>query len=181
MSSSITTRTGAVVAGASSARMSRRPGGRFGRHQVVRAAADQRDRDRASHAPVALPGVRDRTTASLPAGVAGSAFGPRLRAAIVTLTARNRISRRGIAELAASCSARGCRPVAWTRSASTQHRAGRPTRDAARKDARPGRATTSMRPDGGPPGTHGAVGHDHPRSVDLRDRRATATASSSTS
>jgi transposase len=32
--------------------------------------------------------------------IAGTAFGPRLRAAIVTLTAAYRISRRGIAELA---------------------------------------------------------------------------------
>ena len=46
------------------------------------------------------PQCATRTTAALPAGVAGSVFGPRLQAAIVTLTARNRISRRGIAELA---------------------------------------------------------------------------------
>lgn len=46
------------------------------------------------------PGCRARTTAWLPAAVAGSAFGSRLCAAIVTLTARHRISRRGIAELA---------------------------------------------------------------------------------
>jgi hypothetical protein len=46
------------------------------------------------------PECGTRTTASLPAGVADSAFGPWLRPAIVTLTARNRISRRGIAELA---------------------------------------------------------------------------------
>jgi hypothetical protein len=36
----------------------------------------------------------------LPAGIGSSAFGPRLRAAIVTLTARNRISRRAASELA---------------------------------------------------------------------------------
>jgi transposase len=46
------------------------------------------------------PECATRTTATLPAGIGSSAFGPRLRAAIVTLTARNRISRRGIAELA---------------------------------------------------------------------------------
>ena len=46
------------------------------------------------------PECRTRTTAQLPAGIGGSAFGPRLRAAIVTLTARNRISRRGASELA---------------------------------------------------------------------------------
>jgi transposase len=36
----------------------------------------------------------------LPPGIGGSAFGPSLRAALVTLTARNRISRRGMIELA---------------------------------------------------------------------------------
>jgi transposase len=36
---------------------------------------------------------------SLPADVAGSAFGPRLQAAIVTLSVRNRISRRDVVEL----------------------------------------------------------------------------------
>jgi transposase len=36
----------------------------------------------------------------LPGAIAGSAFGPRLRAAVVTLTARNRISRRAASELA---------------------------------------------------------------------------------
>jgi transposase len=41
-----------------------------------------------------------RTSARLPGQIAGSPFGPRLQAAIVTLTARHRVSRRGIAELA---------------------------------------------------------------------------------
>ena len=36
----------------------------------------------------------------LPDGIAGSVFGPRLQAAVVTLTARHRVSRRGISELA---------------------------------------------------------------------------------
>ena len=36
----------------------------------------------------------------MPDGIAGSAFGPRLQAAFVTLTARHRVSRRGIVELA---------------------------------------------------------------------------------
>jgi transposase len=36
----------------------------------------------------------------LPDGVGASAFGPRLQAAVVTLTARHRVSRRGISELA---------------------------------------------------------------------------------
>jgi transposase len=46
------------------------------------------------------PECRAKTTAGLPAGVGGSAFGARLQAAVVTLTARNRISRRDMAELA---------------------------------------------------------------------------------
>jgi hypothetical protein len=41
-----------------------------------------------------------KTTAQLPAGIGGSAFGPNLQAALVTLTARNRILRRGMIELA---------------------------------------------------------------------------------
>jgi transposase len=43
---------------------------------------------------------RARTSARLSDGVSGSGFGPRLAAAIVTLTARHRVSRRGITELA---------------------------------------------------------------------------------
>jgi transposase len=46
------------------------------------------------------PCCNRRTAAGFPAAVAGSAFGPRLQAAIVTLTARNRISRRDLSELA---------------------------------------------------------------------------------
>jgi transposase len=78
----------------------RRPGGRFGRHQI------------AELPPISVLVVEHRThrlrcsccglaaTAQLPDGIGCSAFGPRLRAAIVTLTARNRISHRGMAELA---------------------------------------------------------------------------------
>jgi len=36
----------------------------------------------------------------LPAEIGGSAFGPNLQAALVTLAARNRLSRRGMIELA---------------------------------------------------------------------------------
>jgi transposase len=78
----------------------RRPGGRFGRHQIVELppisvllVEHRTHRSR-------CPDCRAETTAALPAGIGASAFGPRLRAAIVTLTARNRISRRGAAELA---------------------------------------------------------------------------------
>jgi transposase len=45
-------------------------------------------------------GCRARTSARLPELIASSPFGARLRAAVVTLTARHRISRRGICELA---------------------------------------------------------------------------------
>jgi transposase len=78
----------------------RHPGSRFGRHQV------------AELPPISVILVEHRThrlgcrecgvktTACLPAVIGGSAFGPNLQAALVTLTARNRISRRGIIELA---------------------------------------------------------------------------------
>ena len=46
------------------------------------------------------PGCKRKTAAALPAWVAGSAFGPGLQAAVVTLTARNRVSRRDMSELA---------------------------------------------------------------------------------
>jgi transposase len=77
-----------------------RPGGRFGRHQV------------AELPPISVLLIEHRThrlrcsccgeqtAARLPAGIGGSAFGPRLQAAVVTLTARHRISRRGASELA---------------------------------------------------------------------------------
>jgi transposase len=78
----------------------RRPGGRFGRHQVaelppisVLLIEHRTHRLRCRH-------CRSQTTAELPAAIGFSAFGPRLRAAIVTLTARNRISRRAASELA---------------------------------------------------------------------------------
>jgi transposase len=78
----------------------RRPGGRFGRYQVCELPPISvllvEHRTHRLHCPE----CGTRTTAGLPVGIDGSAFGPRLRAAIVTLTARNRISRRGIAELA---------------------------------------------------------------------------------
>lgn len=78
----------------------RRSGARFGRHQIVELppisvlVVEHRSRR------LRCPDCRAETTAELPAGIGFSAFGPRLRAAIVTLTARNRISRRGAAELA---------------------------------------------------------------------------------
>jgi transposase len=79
----------------------REPSSRFGRHQV------------ADLPPVAVIyfehrthrlrccGCGKRTTAKLPPGVGDSPFGPGLQAAVVTLTARNRVSRRDMTELAA--------------------------------------------------------------------------------
>jgi transposase len=79
----------------------RRPRRRFGRHQVAELPpisviwTEHRTHQlRCRHCLA-------RTSARLPNGIAGSAFGPRLQAAFVTLTARHRVSRRGIAELAA--------------------------------------------------------------------------------
>ena len=77
----------------------RRPVGRFGRHQV------------AELPPISVVVVEHRThrlrcagcgvktTAELPEGIGCSAFGPNLQAAVVTLTARNRVSRRDMSEL----------------------------------------------------------------------------------
>jgi hypothetical protein len=78
----------------------RRPAGRFGRHQVAELPpisvifTEHRTHQlRCRH-------CRARTSARLPELIAGSPFGPRLQAAVVTLTARHRVSRRGIMELA---------------------------------------------------------------------------------
>ncbi|MGH8269061.1 MAG: IS66 family transposase [Steroidobacteraceae bacterium] len=78
----------------------RRPSSRFGRHQVaelppiaVRLSEHRTHRLR-------CPGCKAKTTAALPEEVGRSAFGPRAQAAAVTLSARNRVSRRGMAELA---------------------------------------------------------------------------------
>lgn len=48
---------------------------------------------------VRCPGCGTRRRGRLPAGVTSSALGPRLQAAIVTLSVRNRISRRDVVEL----------------------------------------------------------------------------------
>jgi transposase len=78
----------------------RRPGGRFGRHQVAELPPISVIWSEHRTHQVRCRHCRIRTAASLPLGIAGSAFGPRLQAAIATLTAAYRISRRGIAELA---------------------------------------------------------------------------------
>jgi transposase len=78
----------------------RPPGGRFGRHQVVELPPIGVLLIEHRTHRLRCPACRAETTAALPAGVGASAFGSRLRAAIVTLTARNRISRRAASELA---------------------------------------------------------------------------------
>jgi transposase len=78
----------------------RRPGDRFGRHQVAELPPiSVLVIEHRTHR-LRCPDCRAETTAALSAGIGSSAFGPRLRAAIVTLTARNRISRRAAGELA---------------------------------------------------------------------------------
>jgi len=78
----------------------RRPGGRFGRHQVgelppisVLFSEHRTHQLRCRH-------CRARTSAVLPEEIGSSPFGLRLQAALVTLTAAYRVSRRGIVELA---------------------------------------------------------------------------------
>jgi transposase len=77
----------------------RRPGRGFGRHQVAELPpisviwTEHRTHQlRCRH-------CRARTSARLPDRVGACAFGPRLQAAVVTLTAGYRVSRRGISEL----------------------------------------------------------------------------------
>ena len=78
----------------------RRPRGRFGRRQVAELPpisvtwTEHRTRQlRCRH-------CRSRTSAPLPGQIARSGFGPRFQAAVVTLTAAYRVSRRGVSELA---------------------------------------------------------------------------------
>jgi transposase len=78
----------------------RSPSGRPGRHQVaelppVRVIVSEHRTHR-----LRCPRCRRRTNAALPAEISGSAFGPKLQAAVVTMTTRNRVSRRDMSELA---------------------------------------------------------------------------------
>jgi transposase len=86
--------------GARFAAEQKRRGGRFGRDQVAELppigvvfSAHRTHQLRCRH-------CRARTSAMLPEEIAGSPFGPRLQAALVTLTAAYRVSRRGVVELA---------------------------------------------------------------------------------
>jgi transposase len=77
----------------------RRPKRRFGRHQVCELPPiSVRWIEHRTH-QLRCRRCLARTSARLPEQIVGSAFGPRLQAAVVTLTARHRISRRGICEL----------------------------------------------------------------------------------
>jgi transposase len=78
----------------------RQPSRRFGRRQraelppITVIVSEQR-----THR-LRCPDCGRATAAKLPEGLASSAFGPRVQAAVVTLTARNRVSRRDLSELA---------------------------------------------------------------------------------
>lgn len=74
-------------------------GGRVGRHQVAELPAISVVLTEHRTHRLRCGECRSKTTAVLPSGVA-SRFGPRFRAAVVTLSARNRISRRDMSELA---------------------------------------------------------------------------------
>ncbi len=78
----------------------RQPSRRFGRHQVAElppiSVIVTEHRTHRLH----CPDCAVETTAKLADGVGHSAFGPSLQAAVVTLTVRNRVSRRDLAELA---------------------------------------------------------------------------------
>ena len=78
-----------------------RPGGRFGRRQVAELPPTAVIYLEHRTHELGCPDCGSRTTASLPDGVSDSPFGLDLQAAVLTLTARNRISRRDMSELAA--------------------------------------------------------------------------------
>jgi len=79
-----------------------RPGGQFGRRQVAELPPISVIWTEHRTHQLRCRCCRAKTSARLPDQVAGSAFGPRLQAAVVALTAAFRISRRGIAELASN-------------------------------------------------------------------------------
>jgi transposase len=78
----------------------RHPRRRFGRHQVAELPPMTVTWTEHRTHQLRCRRCRARTSAGLAQEIGGSQFGPRLQAAIVTLTARHRISRRGICELA---------------------------------------------------------------------------------
>jgi transposase len=78
----------------------RTPSRRFGRQQVAELPPINVTWTEHRTHQLRCRHCRARTSARVPDTIGGCAFGPRLRAAVVTLTARHRISRRGICELA---------------------------------------------------------------------------------
>lgn len=78
----------------------RRAGGRFGRHQVAELPAISVIWTEHRMHQLRCRCCRSKTSVRLSEEIAGSAFGPRLEAAVVTLTAAYRVPRRGISDLA---------------------------------------------------------------------------------
>ena len=78
----------------------RRPGRRFGRHQLAELPPIAVSVGEHRTHRLRCPQCRARCAAELPGELQGSAFGPRLQAAVVTMSARNRVSRRDMSELA---------------------------------------------------------------------------------
>jgi transposase len=77
-----------------------RPGGRFGRHQVAELPPISVVFTEHRTHQLRCRQCRARTSARLPQEIGCSPFGSRLQAALVTLTAAYRVSRRGIVEIA---------------------------------------------------------------------------------
>lgn len=100
MRSLITTHRSAVVVDVSSASRSVSPANGFGRHQVAELPpiVVLFSEHRTHH--LRCPGCAKKTVARLPGGVGDSPFGTDLQAVVVTVTARNRVSRRDMSELA---------------------------------------------------------------------------------
>ncbi len=86
--------------GARFAAEQQRPSGRFGRHQVVELPPISVISSEHRTQQLRCRDCRARTSASLPAEIAGSPFGSRLQAALVTLSAAYRVFRGGMGELA---------------------------------------------------------------------------------
>jgi transposase len=78
----------------------RTPSSRFGRHQVAELPPISVTWTEHRTHQLRCRDCLARTSARVPERIGACAFGPRLQAAVVTLTARHRISRRGIVELA---------------------------------------------------------------------------------
>ena len=78
----------------------RGPGGRFGRYQICELPPISVVLTEHRTHQLRCRDCRARTSARLPGKIDASPFGPRLQAAVVTLTARHRLSRRAIVELA---------------------------------------------------------------------------------